>query len=314
MAEPSDSFARTQQSSAKVPPTLTEGTITPEILHRWERACINYFRHRKVRPDEQVEDILFEIKDLRLSRWIEANESSLKTIPFTAFMEELRNEALDPNWTRILRTQIFRSRQDDRPFFDWVCEVESKNAILAPVPAAHISDQQLRDYFEAQMDNTLGERCQKASIIAITDYRSWINAVKQEDKLLRQELQNARSISLDVFATNNKKPSSLTRTPSSASAAPASASVPTLPKLTEEEKKILNDHNGCYRCRRLYAGHRTRECPNGFPEKYERITTAMAEAIRDARNRPLRPITAVLDLPSAVLGTGSGESDTDDSF
>jgi hypothetical protein len=79
MAErPSDDLVHIQQSSSKVPPILTEGAITPEILHRWERACINYFRHKKIWPDEQVEDILFEIKDLRLSRWTEARESLLE--------------------------------------------------------------------------------------------------------------------------------------------------------------------------------------------------------------------------------------------
>ena len=97
MAEQPNGLARIQQSSSKVPPTLTEGTITPEILYRWERACLDYFHHKKVGGDKQVEDILFEIKDLRLSRWIEARGSALKVIPFASFMDELREEALEPN-------------------------------------------------------------------------------------------------------------------------------------------------------------------------------------------------------------------------
>ncbi|KAF9652366.1 hypothetical protein BDM02DRAFT_3183757 [Thelephora ganbajun] len=195
MAELSDGFARIHQSSSRVPPVLTEGAITPEILHRWERACINYFRHRKVKEGDQVEDILSEIKDLRLSRWIEASESTLKEKSFADFMAELREEALDVNWARTLRTEILRTHQDDRVFFDWVCEVESKNAILVPIPSARISDQQFRDHLEAHMSDSLAQRCQKGSIISITDYRDWTRAVKQEDKLLRQDLENARSAS-----------------------------------------------------------------------------------------------------------------------
>ena len=42
-----------------------------------------------------------------------------------------------------------------------------------------------------------------------------------------------------------------------------------MPKLSDEEKKILSDHNGYFECRCLYAGHHTCECPSGFPEKYE---------------------------------------------
>lgn len=158
-------FARIHQASAKIPPTLTEGVITPEILHRWERACTNYFRHKKIRGGDQVEDVPSEIKDLRLSRWIEA---VLGGMTFGNFMTQLRDEALDPNWARLLRTEIFRTRQDNRPFFDWVCEIEAKNAILSPVPAAHISDQQLRDHLEAQMDDALAQQCQKGFIISIT--------------------------------------------------------------------------------------------------------------------------------------------------
>lgn len=50
MAERPDGLACIRQSSSKVPPTLTEGTITPEILHRWERACLDHFHHKKI-PD-----------------------------------------------------------------------------------------------------------------------------------------------------------------------------------------------------------------------------------------------------------------------
>ena len=100
--------------STEHPPTLTEGTITPEILHRWEQACVNYFRHKKIPPDDQVEAVLFEIQDLRLSRWIEANELSLATVPFANFMGQLCEEALGtdaadgdppypPGWSRLLR-------------------------------------------------------------------------------------------------------------------------------------------------------------------------------------------------------------------
>jgi hypothetical protein len=343
MAEPSGGVACIHQASSKVPPTLTEGTVTPEILHRWERACLNYFRHKKIKKDNQVEDVLFEIKDLRLSRWIEANESSLQQKSFADFMADLREEALDTNWARKLRTEILRTLQDDRTFFDWVCEIESKNAILFSVPSARISNQQLCDHLEAHMNIALAQRCDKSSITSITDYREWTRAVKQEDKLLRQDLENARSISLNVVLATGKSrnassystsatsrnavtspsTSSIATVPSSVSIVPTPgvSSTPAMPKLSDEEKKILADHDGCFKCRRPYAGHRTRDCPNGFPLQYQRVTTAVAEEIREERDRATRPkhIAAVLntpsiseDLPSAVLGSGSEESDDSD--
>ena len=170
-------------------------------------------------------------------------------------MDELREEALEPNWARTLHTEILRTRQDNRVFFDWVCEVECKNAILVPVPSTHISDQQLRDHFEAQMDDTLAQRCQKDSIISITDYRTWTNAVKQEDKLLRQDLANARSVSLTVLAAGSRPRADMVPSTRSTSSTPAPSPLPTV-KLSDEEKKILSDHDGCFKCRRPYAGRR----------------------------------------------------------
>ena len=100
--------------------------------------------------------------------------------------------------------EVLHTCQDDHIFFDWVCKVECKNAILMPVPSAHISSQQLHDHFEVQMDDALTQRHQKDSIISIMDYWTWTNAVKQEDKLLQQDLENAHSISLAVLAADSR--------------------------------------------------------------------------------------------------------------
>lgn len=266
MAEPSDGFAHIYQASLKIPPTLTKGKITPQVLHRWERGCLNYFRHKKIKKTDQVEDILFKIKDLRLSCWINANESDLKEKSFADFMADLRGEALGSNWARSLRTEIFRTRQDGRVFFDWVCETESKNAMLVPVPSAHISNERLRDHFEANMNYALSQRCQRNSIISITDYREWTKAVKQEDELLQQYLENLRSASLNIIATKKARNSSSSSSTSTAST-PNPSAVFRLPKLSEKEKKIFTDHDGCFKCRHPYAGHRSLKCPNGFPQQ-----------------------------------------------
>ena len=213
MRKPSNGLADIRQASARVPPTLTEGKITPEILHRWERACLHFFRHKKVKEEDQVEDILFGVKDLRLSHWIEANESPLKALPFSKFMAELREEALGIDWARTLRREILRTRQDNRVFFDWVCEIEVKNAILVAAPSARISVQRLRDHFEAHMSDALAQRCKKSTIISITDYRDWTKAVEQEDVLLRQdlEIENARYTNLLAMNTSSRPTSSGSR-------------------------------------------------------------------------------------------------------
>ncbi|HEV7738047.1 MAG TPA: hypothetical protein VGO47_11825, partial [Chlamydiales bacterium] len=53
-------------------------------------------------------------------------------------------------------------------------------------------------------------------------------------------------------------------------------------KLTPTERSLLNEHQGCTRCRTFHAGHRANECPitanNAWPdaETYRPLTTTMA--------------------------------------
>ena len=81
-------------SNAKVAPTLTQGEVTPEVLHQWERACKEYFRVKSVAEDKQVVSVLSRLQDLRIADWIEANEDRLVTLKFSEFMEKLREQVL----------------------------------------------------------------------------------------------------------------------------------------------------------------------------------------------------------------------------
>ena len=69
------------------------------------------------------------------------------------------------------------------------------------------------------MNKALAQRCQKSSVVSITNYWTWTNTVKQEGKLLRQDLENACSVSLNVLTANSRShtiPASSAHLPSSA--------------------------------------------------------------------------------------------------
>ncbi|KIJ24709.1 hypothetical protein M422DRAFT_274461 [Sphaerobolus stellatus SS14] len=59
-----------------------------------------------------------------------------------------------------------------------------------------------------------------------------------------------------------------------------------LPKLTDQEKQLLNEHDGCTRCRTFYAGHHSDTCPmkasGTFPDamNYRSLTVSMVEAAK----------------------------------
>jgi len=75
---------------------------------------------------------------------------------------------------------------------------------------------------------------------------------------------------------------------------PTSAPTPfvSIPKLTQADRELLNAHEGCYKCRGFYAGHKGSDCPIGFPDpaSYKPLTETTAQAAKkkqgnnDAKN------------------------------
>ncbi|EIW63360.1 uncharacterized protein TRAVEDRAFT_114523, partial [Trametes versicolor FP-101664 SS1] len=46
---------------------------------------------------------------------------------------------------------------------------------------------------------------------------------------------------------------------------PSAGSSNGLGQLSADDRKLLMDNAGCFKCRRINAGHQSKECPNGFP-------------------------------------------------
>jgi hypothetical protein len=51
-----------------------------------------------------------------------------------------------------------------------------------------------------------------------------------------------------------------------------------LPKLTDQERGLLNRYKGCFKCRRFNVTHKAASCPSDFPsaESYQSLTEADA--------------------------------------
>jgi hypothetical protein len=88
--------------------------------------------------------------------------------------------------------------------------------------------------------------------------------------------------------------------------------------LTPAERALLADHSGCFKCRKFYVSHRSKECTDGSPDAttYKPLTEADAIAAKNGSNKtekPVKPVAAVAPIgavmPSSVL---EGDSDSDD--
>jgi hypothetical protein len=80
-----------------------------------------------------------------------------------------------------------------------------------------------------------------------------------------------------------------------------------LPPLTDDERQLLRDNEGCFKCREPFVQHSSNNCPNGFPDgaTYKPLTAASIAAKKTRKNSS----TVAVEMLSAVLGDESDSSE-----
>jgi hypothetical protein len=188
-------IATVKDRNPNVAPTLTAGRVTPEALHRWERACKEYFRTKQVAADKQVVSVISRLQDLRIADWIEANEATLVALKFPAFMDKLRGEALERDWDRKIKLSMLASKQGDRPFHEWAYEIQARNALLRG-RKYHFSEEALRETLENNMDQDLELRARRT--IRGISLQDWIENVRVEDEYMTRGRKDVEKIAREI--------------------------------------------------------------------------------------------------------------------
>ncbi|RDX54400.1 hypothetical protein OH76DRAFT_1340363 [Lentinus brumalis] len=269
----------------KAAPTFGEGTITPAVLSAWENGCFMHFRDREVADDKQVMKAAAQIHNEVLSDWYHSDYARFDAMSWDDFAAAVRTRFLPKGWALSIYSDLFAAKQlPTDTFNDFVLSVERFNARLRNTQYRQ-SEANLRGLLIANMNEDLRAMASDPTLMALADYIQWKTAVANLDA---QCLRNVEMINnLLAARSNNSSRTSNTasRSNKSSSQPTSSASSTALPKLTPSEKALLNDHQGCYKCRRFYAGHLAGGCPNGFPkpETYSPLTSVMAQKVRDSR-------------------------------
>jgi hypothetical protein len=77
-----------------------------------------------------------------------------------------------------------------------------------------------------------------------------------------------------------------------------------LQKLTEAERKLLFDNQGCLKCRRFFIEHRSTNCPNNWPTaiRYRTLTQADVDRTHGGKGKG-KVMVAVMDRNEALTLT-----------
>ncbi|RXW11285.1 hypothetical protein EST38_g14570 [Candolleomyces aberdarensis] len=259
-------------------PSISSGNLTPSILLEFSQYCKSYFEVKEIPEDKQVaRSVLYCFKDMRISTYISANQAVLRELPFDEFVRRIRDNFLPHDWDESIRTDILRSVQKkDQSWREYTSKVARDNAVLTLSNDGAIPEDRLMQHLTANMSDYLRAKIRPITIpkkIVISGKEvdipllQWTEFIARYDDDLRLELKRAREIADEVHRNAKRQNTG------SSSSAPTrngqrgeSTKAGYLPALTDAEHKLLNDHQGCRKCRRFYAGHISKDCRNGFPK------------------------------------------------
>ncbi|KAJ3495874.1 hypothetical protein NLJ89_g10566 [Agrocybe chaxingu] len=317
----------------KTPPILSEGDITPRALFEWERHAEAYFQKASTAEGDKTSAITNCFRGLNVQNWLTMNVGrfTVADVTFKNFMKEMRGRFLSRNWeTNILRTIVYSRMPDEELFDNWANRVIFGNNMIQ-TETRKLKEDELRHILSMHLSEPLAERLEKLKqsdhdrIIGLEDFGEWFKEICALDATIphdehlgkrprtnyiqqptttppnasdsrppfhnpnasdyRPPFRNARSYNVPASGSNAV---AMTGAQSGGGKRP--------PKLSDEERKILETYRGCKKCRRVNVDHNHTTCPNDWPDanNYRPVTMAMVQ-------EAMKSSTVGATMPSATL-------------
>ncbi|KAG6886533.1 hypothetical protein C0992_003536, partial [Termitomyces sp. T32_za158] len=268
-------------------------------LDAFEHSAKRYFSHKGIAPERQVEKVLYNIDLSDVRAWVRENEGELKDLTFAAFMSRLREEVLATDWEWEMAQALTKKQGEDERFAEWASGIREANDTLSTNPRFHIAPEKMRDHLllhcheDLRRDYLIGNK--DGCYDSIKEFSKWLRTVSDLDlALAARKAQISRHLAASIAASTKAHLKNSTNAAKGTSAGKAAGETGGggtgariyVYALTAEERKILDEHQGCYQCRRVYVEHHARDCPDKgkmltLAEYSKRkLTTALAEAVR----------------------------------
>ncbi|KIL63339.1 hypothetical protein M378DRAFT_179303 [Amanita muscaria Koide BX008] len=308
-------FAKYEQENASKPPTLTEGKVTPQTLYRFEQGCKRYFSVKSVTEStDQISRAIAGVRDPAIVAWFEADNENLSVLSFADFMASLRERILDPDWEAKIRREMSLNKYSlSVDFQQWADNISFLNRLL-PKPEKRLEDAALRELLQNNLDDDFDEEIRNSETTIRTDtIKNWMVDVRRIADRRRRDIKRVR----DAIAEDKEAYYRVSKRPAATSISTDRprpflnttngskyATSTNVPKLTFEERQLLNKNEGCFKCREFYVDHLAGNCPTGFPDAktYVPLTKEMALAAkRKKEGRAAPPSRASTSRVAAVI-------------
>ena len=284
-------------------PTMLDGVITPDAVCEFEQCANHFFLNAKggVTEEQKVTRLLGCFKNSLVRDWMAVEETKLVAMTFKEFMKAFRKRWLPKNWESDMRALILDTGLDptSESFEKWAARVQSMNVTLRGTPS-HFSEAQLRTQLEAGIDKDLRTLAMEERANDLTELLPWLEKLNDIDQKRRNDRKRRMNELEDymrkrpITQARNRATAGQTSTSDPAKENLSNRENPYPPKLTQEERHLLQEHDGCFKCRKPYAGHRSGDCTVTLSGKdYKPLTAQDALRIKalKTRNTPVAVIT-----------------------
>lgn len=320
-------------------PVVSEGSITPEVICDFQYLAQHYFLQVKggVNDDQKVSHILVSFQDQEIRDWTTVNHDNFVKLSFPEFITALRKRWLPKDWADDTIREIRGASLDPLKdkFETWSTRLIKLNITLRGTPS-HLTDDQLRLQLEAGIDQDLRDSAKTEKADTITDFPEWCEKLRMIDKKRLNDRKRLRTEMANYWGgnTTSKRPNIPSRTHTPAPSTPQNGSTTQPsdkypPKLLPEERQLLQDNDGCFKCRTFNAGHRANECNITLSGKgYKTLTAQDVPRTKGVKERTARTGTSssvnmiqtatpqlphAVDLVAAVFPDDTAFSDEDGS-
>jgi hypothetical protein len=289
-------------------PQLSAGKITPIVIRNFENHVENFFMNAKNKPaeDEKVTKILGCFESPLVNNWIAVNRERLCALTFDKFMNEFRTRWLPRNWVEDIRTQMLGSRLDPKQttFENWATDVQTLNFALLGTDS-YIDDDAIRRQLEANIDPDLRARSRREKVSKIDEFLPWLERMAEIDderqvdrKRMAEVVEEMRPIKRPFNPARSVNPNRNSFS-TGASSSGSSQSHVYPPKLTDEERQILTETDGCFKCRKPNAGHRANKCTVIISgTNYKPVTRQSSQTESTKKSTRPTPVASLTDATS----------------
>ncbi|KAJ7597072.1 hypothetical protein C8J56DRAFT_882646 [Mycena floridula] len=179
-----------QQSSSKCC-EISDGELTPQLIHDFIRKQKNWFVAKDIKKADQAKRSFVAFSNNRkLDKYIDNNSARLAALEFEPFVADLRGYALEEDWTKKVLTELMSKKlKRGNSFATHSQDVVYLNRLLEGT-VEHQTDTQMRSHVTASLPSELHEH---AFSIVAASYDEWSGALV---KLIKKDHDLGKRLAL----------------------------------------------------------------------------------------------------------------------